>query len=124
MIWFFRRRRRRYVRDFEGDGAFIGERARTSYFDQGWRDIEAVNDGVRRGPAEDLQRRPAATACDIRDSIRRVQVQCLNQHRVHWREHGFHASELGTPFLAARGAPIGSCGGLVHHIQSYFPAGQ
>ena len=75
----------------------------------------AVNAGVQ--PA-------AATACEIRDSIRPVQVQCLNQHGVDWREHGFHASELGAPLLATRGTPVGSCGVLVHYIQSYFAFGQ
>ncbi len=74
-----------------------------------------MNDTSRRRPAQDLQRRPAATASDIGDPTRRVDTQRTDQRFIDGREHRFHASELGAPFLAASGGPVGSCGALVHN---------
>jgi len=77
-------------------------------------EIEALHDTSRRRPAQDLQRRPVATASDIDDPTRRVETQRTDQRFIDRREHRFHASELGAPFLAARGGPVGSCGVLFH----------
>jgi hypothetical protein len=38
----------------------------------------------------------------------------MDQWFIDRRKHGFHASELGAPFLAAHGDPITGCRVLVH----------
>jgi hypothetical protein len=38
----------------------------------------------------------------------------MDQRFIDRREHRFHASELGAPFLVAGGGPVGSRGFLVH----------
>jgi len=74
VIGHFRRRRRRHVRNFEGDGAFIGSFAAASQLDQSRREIKALNDASRRCSALDLQRRSAAATTDIGNPTRRSEI--------------------------------------------------
>ena len=87
-----------------------GTDAAASDLDEGRRDVEAVDDASRRRPAQNLQRRSAAAAADLGDAEGRVELQRADQRFVDGRQHRLHAGELGEPFLAARGGPVGGGG--------------
>src|ERR1700688_3612547 len=95
MIGLVRRSRRRHVRNFKADGAFLGSFAAASQFDQGRKEIEAVNDTSRRrrGPKiSSVVPPPHPISASLQGAPR------FSEPFIDRLEHRFNASELDTPF--------------------------